>query len=715
MLKKIAAIFAIVLLTVIAHHIRLARLTLQAFEPHISNKTHIINYNDSGLSLYDRHDQLFFTFYQAKPKQTVPLSEISPVMRQAVIAIEDRHFLEHFGFSPPGIVRATVWNLTEGKVVAGGSTITQQLVKNSLLTPQKSFRRKYQELVLALAIEQRYSKADILEMYLNSIYFGQGAVGVEQAAQTYFNTSARDLTLEQATYLAALMPAPSELSSHDNGISIATRRRQSLVLDAMLRENMITIDQKEAVITNQLTFKDPPIPPNAVAPHFALYVRDQLIKQFGEQAIVRSGYKVKTTIDLKQQQYAQQAVAAQVEKLRGQGAHNGAAVIIDPPTGHILAMVGSTSWSDARFGKMNMAIQPRQPGSSFKPIVYATAFERHLATPATILHDKPQTFGKDYRPTNYDGRFRGPVIARRALVNSLNVPAVELINTTGPANVIKTAEKFGINTLSPQYDNNLSLALGSGAVSLLEMTGAYATFANSGYYQPPAAIISIEDRKGEVIDPSPSHNEPNQAVSSSTAYQITNILSDSKTRTDVFGPSLNTTAEAAVKTGTTQSYRDAWTLGYTPHLAIGIWIGNNDNTPMQNLPGLTAAGPVWRQLTENFSTALAAQQFIQPPSLIALSICPWNGLPYRGPGQVGYTEYFQIGTEPSGRCTPKPPEEKEKEGEEENPEDSDNSDDDTQQATKPRKEKPQPPPKPDKEEIDITRGWYTIDAAHAGQ
>lgn len=638
------------------------------FASDLKDKVSITARSKTGLTLTDDEGKTFFTFYQPKEVTYVPLSQIPKSMQNAVIASEDRNFYTNPGFSISGMGRAFVRNLLAGHVVEGGSTISQELVKIALLNSERTPLRKYQELVLATELNRRFSKEDILEMYLNSVYFGEGAFGIENASQAYFGVPASQLTLEQSAILVGLIPAPSARSPLTNDPDIA-RRNAHVVLNSMVEENYITPAQEEAAANSQLTYNPAPkLATNTLAPHFALYVKDQLIKKYGEERIIREGFKVQTTLHRPWQEYAERAVKTQLSYLQGNNAHNGAAVAIDPKNGHIKVMVGSVDWDNEEFGKANMSITPRQPGSSFKPIIYADALEQKKITPATILHDDPITYGP-YKPEDYDKRNRGDVTVRRALANSLNIPAVEVMNMVGVSSGLTMARKLGITTLtqSPtQY--GLPLVLGSGEVKLLELTNAYAVFAAQGVYNPPTAIMEIKNKYDKVIDTNnknffsfftdafsnlanlftgTSSTERRQAISDDTAFLISSILSDNYARAEEFGGALTISRTAAVKTGTTNDYKDALTVGYTPSLVVGVWVGNNDNKPMDNIAGSLGAAPIWRNMMNTFLIGMPVETFIKPASVVKVQLCLTPGTATRT-----LTEYFIEGTQPEGCSMP---------------------------------------------------------------
>lgn len=606
------------------------------FANELPSKESIMRWNSRGIILTDRHGEPFFTLYRNRPEIFVSLSTISPVLRQAVISMEDHEFYTHRGFSLRAIGRSIVDNVEQGSLSFGGSTITQQLAKNTLLSPTKSFWRKYEELIIAWELENRYSKEEILEMYLNSVYFGQGAFGIEAASQAYFNKSSQNLSLAEASFLTGLLPSPSYFSRN----SEQAQQRQHLVLQRLYEHSLISDEELKNALKQPLSFQSATEDINRIAPHFAIMVRQQLLSEFDEDTLARSGWYVKTTLDLNLQRYAEDTLARRVAELRSNQVSNGATVILNPRTGEILTLVGSIDWENTQFGKFNMATAPRQTGSAFKPLVYATAFEQRTITPATILHDIRQTFGKDYRPENYDGRFRGNIVVRRALALSLNIPAVEVGNRVGIPAVITLARRMGISTLSLETSNHLATALGSSEISLYELTSAYGTFANNGMWNAPVKILEINDKKHQPVAINTS--TPQKAISEETAFLISSILSDTKARADMFGNSLTISKTAAVKTGTTNNYRDAWTMGYTPNIAVGVWVGNNDNKPMDRVAGSLGAAPIWRDLMEHVLTTIPTNDFTTPIGIRSVRYC-------------GNQEFFIRGTEPrQQRCTPRP-------------------------------------------------------------
>lgn len=642
------------------------------FAGDLKDKKTITNRSKTGLTLMDKDGKTFFTFYQPKAVTYVPLSDIPDDVQEAVIASEDKNFYTNAGFSVTGMGRAFIRNLMAGRIVEGGSTISQELVKIALLNSSRNVLRKYQELVLATELNRRFSKKDILEMYLNSVYFGEGAFGIENAAQAYFGIPAKELTLSQASMLIGLLPAPSAYSPI-SGSETKALQRQRTVLQEMVEEKYITPEQEEAALATPLEYDPAPqTQTNTLAPWFALYVKDLLIKKYGEERVIREGFNVKTTLNSEWQEYAERAVKNRIASLSWNKAGNGAAVALDPTNGNILVMVGSHDWNDDKWGKANMTLIPRQPGSSFKPIIYADAFQEKIITPATMLQDNPISYG-DYKPLDYDKQFRGEVTARRALANSLNIPAVEVMDKVGVSNGIAQARKMGITTLKDNHNYGVSFVLGTAEIPLIEMTNAYGVFADQGIYHEPNAVLEIRNKYDEVVDTQTrdfwfyinpfnwfktfTSNQAKSVLNNGAAFLISSILSDNRTRAEEFGGALTISRPAAVKTGTTEDYRDALTIGYTPSLVVGVWVGNNDNSPMDNVAGSLGAAPIWRNMMETFLLGTPVEQFIKPPDVVEALICPSN--PFEKISTFSATKDFFIkGTEPSQDCadelTPSP-------------------------------------------------------------
>ncbi|HLC49736.1 MAG TPA: PBP1A family penicillin-binding protein [Candidatus Andersenbacteria bacterium] len=621
------ALFAFVaILATLAQSIRIYR----SYD--IGDKNTIMNRRDTGLMIYDRTGTLFFAFNRARPRIFIPLASVPLHTQQAIIAAEDKDFFSHHGFSIRGMVRSLYLDIKQKEIRYGGSTITQQLVKNSLLTPEKTITRKFQEIIIAIKLERNFSKKEILEMYINSAYFGEGVFGVEAAAAAYFTVEAKALTLAQSAILAGLMPAPA---------AYEPKERQHIVLGLMEEQGYITTAQHNAALKEHVVFQKQPDDINKTAPHFALMVKEEVDRMYGEENVIRMGMKVTTTLDVNWQQYAEETLKTHVVSLRSGNVGNGAAVILDPQNGNLRALVGSVDWFQEQYGKANMATSPRQTGSAFKPIVYATALEEKVVTAATILQDRPTTFIGNYQPKDYDNKWRGPVTVRRALANSLNVPAVETIIKTGIPNVVALAKKLGISTIRDNAIYNPSTALGAENITLLDLTSAYGVFANHGILHKPNTIMHIKNKYDQdiVFKKKPAIHVLDERV----AFIISSILSDANARAEIFGKLLTISRSAAVKTGTTQDYRDGWTIGYTPNLAVGVWIGNNDNTSMYRTPASIGAAPLWKLLMEHYLAELPNEEFAPPAGIAIRPSCYSRGI-----------EYFLPGTEFTQRCLPKP-------------------------------------------------------------
>lgn len=648
-------------------------VTYAYFARDIGDPDRLMNRNNTGIVLLDKNGEAFYRFGRTAQTERLPLDQIADSAEEALIASEDKNFYEHPGVSARGILAAMYANVMNKDLTQyGGSTITQQLVKNTLLTTEKSFLRKYQEMSIAIAVDRRYSKDEILDMYLNSVYFGEGAFGIGPAAEAYFDKKASELTLAESSMLIGLLPAPSAYSPI-SGDPDKAKRQQSLVLSRMVENGYISEAEKRAAEAAELAYAPAENQEqNNYAQHFAQMVIAELNERYGEERVTRSGYQVTTTLDLNWQKEAERIVAERTAITAASGGSNAALVAIDPKNGEIRALVGSSDWNNQEFGKVNMAIAGRQPGSSFKPIYYTEAMNRKLITPATILEDKPKTFGGSYRPQNYDFRFRGDITVRNALAQSLNIPAVEVMQKLGVNQAVDTAQRMGISYEDEAADRyGLALALGAGEATPLEMTNAFAAFANRGAQYQPVRISSIKNKFGDTIF---THfGKSTQVTSPEAAFLISDILSDNAARAPTFGGSLNIAGrDVAVKTGTTDDNVDAWTIGYTPSLAVGVWVGNNAHEPM-GAGGSGYAGPIWRSSMQRFLQDSRSEEFVQPPSVEQVLVCRSNGLRATRAAAGTYSEYFIRGTAPSGSCNvPEPrreePEQRREEQEEE-PED----------------------------------------------
>ncbi|MGD2161678.1 MAG: transglycosylase domain-containing protein [Anaerolineales bacterium] len=615
--------------------------------------------------ILDREGDLLYEILdpQAGRRTYVPLEEVSPFMVAAILSTEDSQFYSHPGFDLAAMFRALWQNYTQGEIVSGASTITQQVARNLLLSPEevarRTARRKTREIMLAAEITRRYSKDEILELYLNQHNFGNLAYGVEAAAETYFNTTAEKLTLAQASFLAGIVQAPSVYNIYTNPDATLARHRQvlTLMVKTSQEQGCIYVSNSQqpicvtpedagvaaAEITNY-AFQPPDI--QMRFPHWVTYIRGELEALYDPQTIYRSGFTVYTTLDPTLQSRAQQIVKEQVEALTDKNATNGALIALDVNTGEILAMVGSADFNNEDIdGQINMSVQPRQPGSSMKPLTYTAAFEKGW-TPGTLIWDVPSEFPPSgnpddprppYEPVNYDERFHGPVTVRSALANSYNIPAVKTLDFVGiyddpgtpeEEGFIAFARRVGITTLN-RNDYGLSLTLGGGDVTLLDLTKVYATYANGGVQVPPTGILRIEDTDGAVVY---EYEAPagEQLIRPEHAYLITSILSDNAARTPAFGPNsaLRLPFPAAAKTGTTNDFRDNWTLGYTPDLAVGVWVGNADYTPMVNTSGLSGAAPIWNEFMQFASERLTGDRnlaFTRPTGITDQVICAISG------------------------------------------------------------------------------------------
>ncbi len=549
-------------------------------------------------------------------RTTVRLDNISRSIRQATLAAEDDQFYSHHGLALKGIVRGVVLKPLTGRRAQGGSTITQQLIKNSILTPERTIQRKVKEAVLALELEQRFSKDQILEMYLNDIPYGSQAYGIEAAAQNFFGKSAHEVTLAQAATLAALPQAPSYYSPYGSHIE-DLRRRQEYILQRMVDLQMITAPEAEAARAEPLAFT--PRREAITAPHFVFYVKELLDEQYGERIVEQGGLSVTTTLDFELQKIAEEVLKERQTNLQKLGASNAALTALDPRTGNILAMAGSIDYFNEEIdGNVNVAIRHRSPGSSIKPFVYAAAFRKGF-TPETILEDVETDFGQGYKPKNYNLGQNGPVTMRQALANSLNIPAVKTLYLVGVREATALAQRMGMTSLTDPDRYGLSLVLGGGEVRLIDEVSAYGVLANEGVRHPHRAILKVDTKKENLFDASTQDERGEQVLEAQTARLVTSVLSDNAARALVFGtntPLQLGSRPVAAKTGTTQEFRDGWTVGYTPSLVAGVWVGNNDNSPMNNRSdsGLTAA-PLWNGFMRRALTGKPIEQFVRPEPL----------------------------------------------------------------------------------------------------
>jgi penicillin-binding protein 1A len=613
----------------------------------IDDPERLMNRNNTGIVLEDMNGKAFYSVGKAEHRNQIPLDQISPNMKNALIASEDHDFYKHGGFSVTGIFRA----LFTG--VGGGSTLTQQLVKNTLLTDQHSYVRKYQELFMSIAVEQHYSKDQILDMYLNSVFFGENAFGIEDAAKLYFGKSPKDLDLAESAMLVGVLPAPNAYSPISGNATYA-KERQTTVLTRMVTNGYITEEQKTAALAETLTYASSAQSINSIAPHFAQMVIDELSKKYGYETVMRSGYQVKTTLDLTAQQNLVDSVNAGMAHINAMGGSNASGIVIDPTSGEIRALVGSANYDDPNWGKVNMVTTARQPGSSFKSIYYSYALADGTITPATVLQDKVIDFGGGYVPRDADRNetSRGQVTARQALDWSLNIPSIHVMQSYGVSKTVQAAKNLGITTIDTNKDYGLSLALGAAEVPLEQMTHAYAAFANQGQQYDLSTINQVEDKYGKDIFKSMPVSK--QVISKEGAYLLSNILSDNKTRSHIFGSSLTVSGHTvAVKTGTTNDNKDAWTIGYNPQYVVGVWVGNNDNTAMAS-GGSDMAGPIWRNTMTKLLSGKKDVAFAVPSGITQRQVCSGSGGLADKAGPNTYSEYFMSGALPTNSCQAAP-------------------------------------------------------------
>lgn len=607
--------------------------------------------------IYDRNGDLLYSVFQDENRTYVKLDEIPKYVRQGTISIEDKDFYKNGGFSPMGYVRV-FWNALRGNRLAGASTITQQLVKNVLLTSERSLPRKIKELILSIQVANRFSKDQILEMYLNNIPYGGTAVGVEAAAEQYFGKKAKELDLAESAFLAGLPQLPS-LYSPFSGNKYYIGRTEA-VLKRMTADKYITKDQADKALKEIKNYQFTQHAANLKAGHFVMYVRELLADQFGDQMVQTGGLQVTTTLDYKMQSQAEKIVKEQVDDLEKYKVSNGAAMIENPKTGEILTMVGSKDYFSTDIdGNFNVTTQAeRQPGSSMKPIIYAKGFEKGY-TPSTMLMDVATNFKTtdsepDYIPVNYDNKYRGPVQVRFALGNSFNVPAVKMLGMVGIKDAMQLAYDMGVKSWEPTDENlkkvGYSLVLGGKEVHMIDEMTAYSTFANGGVRQDPVAILKVTDSKGKVLYKAKEH-EGKRVLPEDVAYLISHILLDNNARVEEFGSNsyLRVAGKTvSAKTGTTDEKRDNWTFGYTPSIVVGTWVGNNDNSPMsQSLAsGITGAAPIFHDLMVMALKGKPDEEIKKPDNVIALQIDPLTGgLPRDG--QPARSEFFIKGTQPT--------------------------------------------------------------------
>ncbi|MEP7166957.1 MAG: transglycosylase domain-containing protein [Candidatus Woesebacteria bacterium] len=626
---------------------------LRNHQPHLTTK------------IYDRNGGLLYKMYKNENRSLIKLEDLPAVVPMATVAIEDKDFFTHKGVSIPGITRA-FRSIITGQGVQGGSTITQQLVKTVLLSPEKTLVRKIKEVLIALQVERHFSKQEILEMYLNEVSYGGSVYGIQEAANAYFGKPAKDLNLAQAAFLAGLPAAPSLYNPFGSYPERGIERQQE-VLRRMFEDGKISALQLEQAKSEKLAFVKNT--QEIKSPHFVMFVREQLAKIYGEEMLSQGGLQITTTLDSKLQDQVQDIVTKEVESLAKLHVGNGAAIVTNPKTGEILSMVGSTNYFDsAKDGQVNVTIRERQPGSSIKPVTYAAAFERGF-TPATIIEDAPVSYdiagSPSYAPKNYDGRFHGKVTVRTALASSYNIPAVKTEATIGLPAVIEKGRQLGITTWEDSSRFGLSLTLGGGDVKMIDMASVYGTFANNGITVPLQFIESIKTADGKILFSNPCIDSSlpcggRRTIDERIAYQLTNILMDNEARTPAFGPRsvlFIPDQQVAVKTGTTNGLRDNWTDGYTSNRVAIVWVGNNDNSQMSRVTsGIVGASPIWNKIISLSLSPNPAHVFPTPEGLQAEQVCRQTGQLACGHCSPALTEYFLPGTEPNqcGNQTPPP-------------------------------------------------------------
>lgn len=631
----------------------LAFLIFAYFSADLPSPNKLKDSSGNATTFYDRNDKIIYQMYKDKNRIPVDIKNVAKDLKNATVAIEDKDFYHHSGYSTKGLIRGLLNKVVRGRA-EGGSTLTQQLVKNVLLTSERTLSRKIKELVLSIEIERRYTKDEILQMYMNEAPYGGSFWGVEAAAQGYFGKDTSKLNLTESAFLAGLPQLPSVYSPFI-GVEGAYIPRTKAVLRRMREDGYITKKQEldSLIELNSMKFTAPHVA--FPAPHFVFYVRDQLAKMFGDK-ILDQGLEIKTTIDLDVQANAEKIVKEEIEKIKTLNATNGAAVVLDSETNEILSMVGSYDYNDNEYGRFNTATALRQPGSAIKPITYAAAFEKGY-TPSTMLMDVKTVFPdqgeKEYIPVNYDGKFRGPTQLRFALGNSYNIPAVKLVAMVGIKDFLQKAYDMGLSQFEPTTANmnrfGLAITLGGGETRLLDLTSAYSVFAREGIARDYLSILEVKDSRGKRIYKAKEPDEK-RVLSKGSAFLISHILSDNNARADAFGTRsyLQISGKTvAVKTGTTNDKRDNWTVGYTKGVTVGVWVGNNDNSPMNSkiASGVTGASPIWSKIMTSLLGKYPNGIMEVPDDVTSLQIDAFlGGLPKDGYPQR--SEYFIKGTEP---------------------------------------------------------------------
>jgi len=598
--------------------------------------------------IFDRNNKLLYEIYTEQRRTPVELKEIPPHLIKATLAIEDKDFYKHRGISFRGIFRAA-FNIVFRRRIQGGSTITQQLIKNALLTPKRTLRRKIREVILAFITEIIYSKDEILQMYFNQVPYGGEAWGVEAASEKYFGKKASELNLAEAALLAGLPKAPTKYSPFGAHPELA-KKRQEQVLKRMLQLHYITKEEFEKAKKEKLEFA--PQRTDIKAPHFVMYVKELLVEKYGEKMVEQGGLRVKTTLDLELQEFAQKTIAQALTKLKKSKISNAAALVTKPKTGEILVMVGSKNyWASDIDGKVNCTLASRQPGSAIKPINYALGLLNGY-TPATVFLDVPTCFvtpGQPlYCPHNFDNSYHGPIQLRFALGNSVNIAAVKMLYLNGVEKMVELAQKMGIESFQDPSRYGLSLTLGGGEVKMTEMATAFGVFANAGVRVDLNPILEVKDYQGKVLEEF-TPKEKERVLPMEVTYLISHILLDNNARSMVFGPSSYLVIPGhavSVKTGTTNDRRDNWTIGYTPSFLTAVWSGNNDNSPTLTF-GATGAAPIWNKIMRKVLADQPDEWPSKPENIVGRQVCLISGqLPNPQDPCPTRFEYFIKGTEP---------------------------------------------------------------------
>ncbi len=595
--------------------------------------------------IFDRNGKLLYEIYADKRRVPVSLSEVPQNLKNATLAIEDANFYKHGGFDVRGLLRGLYRTVIE-KRLQGGSTLTQQLVKNALLTPERTISRKIKEAILTIATEMMYSKDQILEMYFNQTPYGGTLWGVQAAAKGIFNKDVKDLDLAESALIAGLPASPTRYSPFS--YPEAAKKRQTMVLDRMLELKLINQEDYDKAKSEQLNYY---VSKTGIeAPHFVFYVKELLAEKYGIQKLTEGGLKITTSLDLDLQKMTEATVSAEITGLEKYKVSNGAAMITNPKTGEILAMVGSVDYfSDKIDGKYNVTTALRQPGSSIKPLNYAVGIETGKITAATVMDDNPTCFGqvnqKNYCPTNYGGAYHGLQTIRNSLANSLNIAAVKVLKLNGLETFVASASAMGLSTFKNASDYGLSLTLGGGEVTMTDMTVAYGVLANMGLKQDLQPILKVEDKDGKILEEYKYEAGP-RVMSRETGYIIQQILSDDGARSMVFGrgSKLNIKGhpEVAVKTGTTNDMRDNWTMGYTPDYVVATWVGNNDNSKMGGLvSGTTGAAPIWNGIMTQLLNGKEIKQPTRPAGIVGMNVCNLTGMAIPDEGCESHYEYFK--------------------------------------------------------------------------